>query len=202
MDARFDRVKGFLQITRSKIVVADHYNHCLRLIDRTDSNYVSEFSGQCGYQGFRDGAKGRFGRPYFVARDVLDQNQLVITDHVNGAVRTVSLDTKVIGTIVNSTTLKYLNYLTQDKATGTLYVVNKNSIHRVSYKDRVIKKSGYLDSTLLLSRFDEVCDLTLIGSDVIIAADSGKDRLRLLNLKTNQTSNLSTCSKDECYHPY
>ena len=64
------------------------------------------------------------------------------------------------------------------------------------------KKSGYLVSTLLLSRFDEVCDLTLIGSDVIIAADSGKDRLRLLNLKTNQTSTLSTCSKDECHHPY
>ena len=102
--------------------------------------------------------------------------------------RTVSLDTKVIGTLVNSTTLKYLTYLTQDKATGTLYLVNKNSIHRVSDEDRVItwiagaKKSGYLDSTLLLSRFDEVCDLTLVGSDVIIAADSGNDRLRLLNL--------------------
>ena len=64
------------------------------------------------------------------------------------------------------------------------------------------KKSGYLVSTLLLSRFDEVCDLTLIGSDVIIAPDSGNDRRRLLNLKTNQTSTLSTCSKDECYHPY
>ena len=64
------------------------------------------------------------------------------------------------------------------------------------------KKLGYLDSTLLLSRFDEVCDLTLVGSDVIIATDSGNDRLRLLHLKTNQTSTLSTCSKDECYHPY
>ena len=77
-------------------------------------------------------------------------------------------------------------------------MVNKNSIHKVSYKDRVLtwiagaKKSGYLDSTLLLSRFDEVCDLTLVGSDVIIAADSGNDRLRLLNLKTNQTLTLST----------
>ena len=75
---------------------------------------------------------------------------MLISDHVNGAVRTVSLDTKVIGTLVNSTMLRYLTYLTQDKATGTLYLVNKSSIHIVSYNDRVItwiagaKKSGYL----------------------------------------------------------
>lgn len=45
-EARFEFISGFTQLTDKRLVVADYYNHCLRLIDRSIGT-TSAFSGQC-----------------------------------------------------------------------------------------------------------------------------------------------------------
>ena len=58
-EARFNYITGFAQISVKLIVVADFYNHCMRLIDRTTNN-TSVFSGQCKSRGYEDGRPGQF----------------------------------------------------------------------------------------------------------------------------------------------
>ena len=72
-EARFDRIHGFAQISEKLVVVADYYNHCMRLIERT-TNTTSVLGGQCQSDGYEDGHPGQFDYPMSVVIDQRDEN--------------------------------------------------------------------------------------------------------------------------------
>ena len=120
-DARFYRITGFAQISEKLVVVADIYNHCMRLIDRTTNN-ASAFSGQCKSFGYKGGRPGQFFYPRSVVMDKRDKNQLLITDDRNAAVRTVDVMSQAAGTLVKSDSLQNIRYIAQEQKSGDLYV--------------------------------------------------------------------------------
>ena len=96
-DARFNEITGFVQIPLRKswaVVVADKDNDCLRVVDRLRKQKVRTFAGQCRQLGFKnsilDLEKGLFNKPHSIIADMKAENQLVITDKSNDAVRMIS----------------------------------------------------------------------------------------------------------------
>ena len=88
--ARFTELFGFRQISPSEVVVADHYQHCLKLIDRTTLQ-VSRYAGYCGGYGYVTGTSAaRFTSPHSIISDIKRPGMLLVTDYWNDAVRHVN----------------------------------------------------------------------------------------------------------------
>ena len=193
--AVFNDIYGFTQIASNRVVVADRYNHCLRLIDRkTDSTSV--LSGQCKSAGYHDGRPGRFFSPWSVVRDRKDTKLLLVTDHENRAVRAVNAQSGEVSTFVKSQEkLMYMRCLTQDSK-GDVYITAWNAILKITYQSRKITHfagaqsgaGGYIDSTLLGSMFFTPFDLTFIGPETLLVADTDNNKLRLLHMRTNKVT--------------
>ena len=197
--ARFSTIiGGFAQISEKHVVVADRYNHCMRLIDRS-TNKTSVFSGQCKSRGYEGGSPGQFKYPYFVVIDKQDKNQLFIADSSNAAVRNVTVNSRVAGTFVQSDSLKYIRGITQDEKIGDLYVTAYHALYRITYTQRTVSlisgspgdNSRYRDSTLLDSRFDWPYELILNAPETLLVADSWNNKLRLLDMNSDKVTTLT-----------
>ena len=197
-EARFYPITGFAQISEELVVVADSDNHCLRLIDRS-TNKTSVFSGQCKSFGYKGGSPGQFHNPYYVVIDKRDKNQLFITDYLNSAVRTVVVDSRVVGTFVWSDSLKYIIGLTQEEESGDLYVTAYHALYRITYTQRTVTlisgspgwNSGYGDSTLLNSLFDWPRELLFITPNTLLIADVWNSKLRLVAMNSDNVATLN-----------
>ena len=197
-EARFYDIAGFAQISEKLVVVADHYNHCMRLIDRTTNN-TSVLSGQSNHWGYEDGRPGQFYHPWSVVMDQRDKNQLLITDYWNSAVRTVDVKSRVVGTFVKSDSLYYIRGITQEEKSGDLYVTVPHAVYRITYIQRTVSLTsgspeghrGYRDSTLLNSLFRWPCELIFIAPDILLVADQYNNKLRLVYMNSDKVTTLN-----------
>ena len=203
-EARFNTIIGFVQISEKLIIVADHWNRCLRLIDRTTNN-TSEFSGQCGGSGYEDGRPGRFKLLESAVLDKRDKNQLLILDPNNLAVRTENVRSRVVDTFVESDSLQYIRRITQEEKSGDLYVTAKNSVYRIIYINRTVSLiSGndngyYRDSTLLDSQFNSPNELIFIAFKTLLVAERNNNNLRLLDIYSDKVTTLN--ATNSLYNP-
>ena len=191
-EARCDVRVGFAQISEKLVVVADHFNRCLRLIDRTTNN-TSEFSGLCReYSGYQDGGPGRFNGPESAVIDKRNKNQLLIVDRYNKSVRTVNVSSRVVDTFVESDSLQYIRSITQDQKSGDVYVTVPQAVYRVAYIQRIVSmisrstdSFSYKDSTLLDSLFDWPYELIFITPHTLLVADKDNKKLRLVDMNSD-----------------
>ena len=197
-DAWFWDITGFAQISEKLVVVADSNNHCMRLMDRTTNN-TSAFSGQCKPHGYQDGRPGQFYYPYSVVMDQKDKNQLLITDCLNNAARTVAMKSQVVGTFVKSDSLQFIRGITQEEKSGDLYVTGNHAVYRITYIQRTVSlisgstgyySSGYRDITLLDSLFYLPHELIFIKPQTLLVADNYNDKLRLVDMNSDQVTTL------------
>ena len=88
-DARFNIPTGIAVDTAGRVVVADRFNHSLRLVSQAGA--VSTLAGGGG-PGFADGqgAAARFNAPHSVV--VSANGDIIVTDYGNHAVRVVTPD--------------------------------------------------------------------------------------------------------------
>lgn len=198
--ARFKKITSFIQLSAKQIVVVDHDNHCLRMIDRYNRDMTSEFSGKCETRGSKDGTDGLFNRPVSVIKDKNNPSQLLVIDSWYNAVRTVKIKDGNIGTFFESELLDRVKYLTQSYS-GDIFVTTYESIYRITYKEKAIKLisgspgiSGFLDSNLANSEFRYPLDLVFIGNDALMVADSSNSKIRLLDLHMDKVTTLDICS--------
>ena len=199
--ARFSDIGGFAQLTENSVVVVDRGYHCLRHISRV-SSFTSRFSGYCMRPGYENGKPGYFKRPTSVAIDRMDNNQLLVTDHHNNAVRTVTIDTRIVGTFAQSPSLEHIESLTQHPE-GDIYVIAWHAIYRISYKYRYVTLTsgkagmvgGYRDSTLLDSLFYLPSRLLFTSNQHIVVTDTYNNKLRLVDLYYNRVTTLNICVK-------
>ena len=202
VDARFESLTGFTQIADTRVVVADLGNSCLRQIDRA-SGITSVFSGQCESSGYVDGRRGKFKNPWSVIKDNQNSSQVLVT--VNEAVRTVEINTGIIGTFVKSDKLYFVRYMVQD-LNGDMYLTVSNAIYRVVYGDKSLvfltgstRHKGYRDSTLLNSLFHNPFGMfvTAPGS-VLVAEDGAYDHIRLVHTNSNRVTTVNLCGDSDC----
>ena len=180
-EARFGTITGFAQISERLVVVADHSNLCVRMIDRT-TNTISVFSGQCGSYGYQDGRPGQFSYIRSVVIDKRDQNRLLITAYWNTALRTVNVMSQVVGTFVMSDSLQFIIGITQEEKSGDLYVTADHALYRITYTQRTVSlisgspgTDGYRDNSLLDSLFYDPYELIFTAPHVLLIADFWND---------------------------
>lgn len=88
-EAQFNFPKSVIALNDNQFIIADTYNHVLRLIDH---GKVSTLAGT-GYAGFNDGNQSiaQFYNPYAIS---LIDNRLIVVDQYNHAVREVQFTTE------------------------------------------------------------------------------------------------------------
>ena len=196
--ARFNWVTGFLQLNSSTVVAADHYNHCLRLIDR-DSQRTSAFVGKCKVSGFDDGVSATFYYPYSVIRDTKSPDLLLVTDYRNDAVRQVNILTRITETLIRRAAgLNNPTGITYDPLGQYLAISNRHFIADKRNGSEALvnvvgsSSSGFADGDASDVKFNCPRELVFLSDDLRLIADEGNNRLRVLNTASGSVS--SVCS--------
>ena len=129
--AKFKSVTGFVQLSGTRLVVVDSHNHCLRMVERP-SGQTSPLHGQCQNSGYADGNPGLFHYPNFIAVDkISNNNQLLVTDIFNDAIRTVDMIFGFVGNFVRSPSLRHVFYFTQHER-GDIYATEEHSVVKIT----------------------------------------------------------------------
>ena len=194
-EARFSYII-FTQMSTNILVVAYYWNNGLRLIDRT-THATSVLSGQCKSGGYKDGYPGLFKSTESVRIDNQNVSQLLVPDHYNSALRTVDINSGVAGTFVKSDSLKYIQRVAQDENGNIYATAHRSAIFLISYREkRVTLPVGaqgdvhHRDSTLLNSLFYNPQNLFFIAPGILLIADGFNDKIRLVEINSNQVSTL------------
>ena len=170
----------------------------MRVIDRT-SNATSTFSGQCGSRGYTNGVQGQFYNPNFVAIDHKDNNQLLIADKKNHAMRTLDVNSRALGTFAKSYSLLYrISYIIQEEKSGDFYVTARHAISRITYAQGAvslisgaIRTRSYIDGTLPISRYSYPRELVFVAPHTLLVADRYNHKLRLVAMDSDQVTTLN-----------
>mgnify|MGYP001801625473 CR=1 FL=1 len=143
--ARFQWLTGFRQISPSEVVVADHSQHCLKLIVRVTLR-VSLYAGYCGSRGYVTGTSAaRFDNPLSIISDIKRPGMQLVTDYGNDAVRHVNtLSSSAPHSVSNFyQSTSYLDYprgITQHPVSGDLYITDYYGVSTVAYSLKSISK--------------------------------------------------------------
>ena len=193
--ARFRLISGFLQSVSTLAVLAvDSGNRCVRLIDRR-TNETGPVVGRCiGMDPDEPHIAVPFISPSKVMYDVQDIKKIFIVDY-----KTIYLfELRGVTVSLYDSANKEIRGLTQDFATGDLYVLFKQHITWVKYNDvKVNRRIAGTPSPLCIlnegpfsqSRFGDLRDIVLINNGTqIIVADFRNQRIRVLDLRGNMTT--------------
>ena len=195
--ARFRRITGFLQVaSTSEVLAVDSGNMCLRAIDRR-TNETKPVVGR--YMGMYPNAlhkavRSNFISPSKIMNDIRNSQKVFIIDYR----RIYLFELQGVTPSQYVTANSEIRGLTQDSATGDLYVLFKQSITRVKYNNfkNHRRVAGTPSSLSILnegpfsqSRFGDLRDIVLINKGTqILVADFRNQRMRVLDLRVNMTT--------------
>ena len=127
-----------------------------------------------------------------------NNTQLLITDFTLGSLKKIILANKHVSTIYKDSTYRLSSQL-QDPSTGNIYVTFNHGLGLFDYETlsfSVIAGSsshaGFVDGAISQIRFIYPEEVAFLCPHKLLIADSGNNRLRVLNLITNNSS--SICS--------
>ena len=194
-NARFFLIISMIQLSISYVIVADYHNHCLRSVDRT-TNLTSTYSGNCTNRGDRDGVDALFTRPRSIILDLMNSQQLIISEYHSGSLKTVNIVRKHVSTMYRSS--YSLRNLLQDPSTGNIYVAFEQGLGLYDYQGNTFsiitgsRTTGFEDGEFSQLRFFYPQGLVFLSRSTLLVVDHFNDRLRVLDLTTNTSS--SICS--------
>lgn len=187
--ANFALITGFIQLTSDYVLVVDHGNHCLRLVNRR-STQTSAYLGECQRSGHQDGMKPLFNQPWGVVLDIKNKNRMIVTE--NGHLRAYNSLTRLVETLSNVS--NQLKGIAQEAVTGNMFITAEHCIYKYSYKMQEMtlfsgstKTGGFNDADLLSARFNTPVGITQINYNELLVADSGNNALRVVDTVKNQT---------------
>ena len=125
-----------LHLNKTSLLVVDSGNHCMRLVDRI-SHQTSPFVGSCTHAGYRDGDEPLFRSPRKVILDLLNNNQLLLLDRSNHALRAINMRN------MSASTLAVFNTSLQQKSIaqhtdGNVYVFEGSNLVGYDYVTQTI----------------------------------------------------------------
>ena len=199
-EGRFTWIKGFTQTSPTRIVISDSWNHCIRAFDR-NTGLTSDLAGSC-IRGYQDGSRdsARFLYPNSIVKDERNHCNLFVADHHNKAVRTVTVADGHVETFVKSNLLYNIHGITQDRL-GTLYLIANNAIITVNYNHREAvlldgistHQHGLIDGGYLTARFSIVQEIVFVRENLLMVADIGNHKLRVIDLISRSVSTVDFC---------
>lgn len=202
MQARLNRISGFVQMDRRKVLVVDRMNHCMRSVDK---NYRSTqtFVGNCTQRAYADGENALFYFPNAIIRNTKEKElQYLVTDEWNSAIRIIHPKKAIVSTYFKNTgsvTFKPIG-LAQDGQSGNLYVTsNRNfAVFELTYTTKTLRLlaggkkglQGWHDRSTA-STLGSLRDATLIehGTKLLIA-DEGRGKIRVFDFIANEMSSI------------
>ena len=162
---------------------------------------TSDFARSC-IRGYQDGSRdsARFLYPNSIVKDERNHCNLFVADHHNKAVRTVAVADGHVGTFVKSNLLYNIHGITQDRQ-GTLYLTANNAIITVNYNRREAvllagtstHQHGLIDGGYLTARFSIVQEIVFVRENLLMVADLGNHKLRLIDLISRSVSTVDFC---------
>lgn len=221
LQARFNRVGGFVQVEKSVVLIADEQNHCIRLFNRT-AGCVTDFVGKCTEYGWADGIGdgARFRNPNIIIQDGGSNSHYVyVSDQNNENLRKINMATKEVKAITSGYKIKSLVWdLTTPEEDAILIVdnlrVKRFAIARFDITNlfRPNDSPGHVDGRIdtrynyrdKVAQFRKLGDLQLVHPDgVYLITDS--NRLRLIDIVNSEVTTICTGqpihqdgSLDEC----
>ena len=195
-NARFNIIHSFIQLSRSHIILTELHSHCLRGVDRT-TNQTSIYSGNCTNRGDRNGVDALFTFPYSVIIDLMNSQQLIVSEASPGSLKTISTVSKSVSTMYRDNTYKR-TYLLQDPETGDIYVTIQHGVGLYDYQGNTFSvitgsfSNGFRDGEFSKLLFSYPQGLAFLSRSTLLVADWYNHRLRVLDLTTN--TSLSICS--------
>ena len=197
-NARFSYIRSFIQLSRSHVILTDYGNHCVRCVDRT-TNETSTYTGNCTNRGNRDGVNALFYRPASILVDLMNFQQLIISEFNSRSLKTINTACKNVSIFYRDITHRYhLNHLLQDAETGNIHVTFSHSVGLYNYQSRTFSiitgstSSGFVDGEFSQLRFDYPRGLAFLSRSTVLVADQNNHKLRVLDLRSNTSS--SICS--------
>ena len=182
--ARFDTPKGIVMDKNGNMYVTDFLNHCIRKI--SPGGQVITLAGKGMDYGNADGvgSAARFDSPYGIA--LLDDNNLVVTDFGNSAIRKVNLGTGRVTTICGGFGSKD-GSLSDARfraprgiavVAGLIYVADNAAVRVIDEKNKTVSTfagsmsaTGNKDGVGTDARFGVLYGLGYGGSDAIYVTD-------------------------------
>ena len=126
-NATFSTIRGFVQVSENRLVVADRGNRVLRAIDqKTGSSF-----------NFCD------NRIYFamnMIKNNRNKDQLLVVDYWYGGITRVDVNTGALIKLVEDASMRKIRYLTQDEERD-LYTTASHGIFKVTYEDKKLEES-------------------------------------------------------------
>lgn len=195
-EARFRVIKGFIQINKTTLIVADQANNCLRSVDR-QTLQTATFAGQCRKSGFQDGVNALFNSPHSVIKSSRSNITLVVTDSFNNAVRVVDMTSRVTTTLISSSSgLSSPTGIAFDYLGENLLISSVFRISKYNMKSHTLTNltgglhGGFQNGTLAEARFDHLAELTLLAPGIWLTADEYNKNYRVVNVNQNSVGSI------------
>lgn len=201
--ARFNQITSFFQVPEhDSIIIVDHLNHCIRIFD-IKQKLAAEWVGDCANPGSIDGSAydARLNRPYSIINDIRYENYLFITEMGNSRIRQMQIHSGYVSTVIDKT-----NGLTQPSGvafatdrssiiTCNRYYIGRHKFPGYKYERLAGATEGFADGGLRTAQFEFPSEVLSLSFTVTLVADSGNNRLRVLNEDLNRV--FSVCSGDK-----
>jgi len=197
---RFNYLFGFYQKNRIHVIVADYYNSCLRMIDRTNG-YNSQFAGTCRSSGYRNGRVGYayLYYPYQMLLDKTSRTTLILSQSRASSsyayLRSIDINTGNAGLLVSSG-LNYPRGMTWDESENILYVTNSHYIAKITWSTKGVQtlagstSSGNIVGSFSQSLFINIKDILFMNKELVLINEQGQSKLKAINMASQISMNV------------
>lgn len=195
--ALFTWVTSFIQLSSQVLLAVDHYNHCIRAVNRV-TNTTSTFAGICQNGGHNDQglSQSRFYKPYGLLKDPKANNRFYVSDEYNNVIRKISGNTV-------STASQPLNEprgMAFDFMGENIYITIRHGLARFSLSNNHLHfltqdTNGYTDGALASSKFSNPYGISRVTGNSFIVADYGNSVLRIVDTAYNRVSSICSGKK-------
>lgn len=198
LQARFTAVLGIFQTQDRRVIISDHSNHCLRILNR-DSRIVSTFSGNCTYPGYLDSKleDAMFSLPTDLEPMEATGNRIAVVEFSPKRVRYIHMQERLVSTAADL--LTQVTHLL--KTPHHLYLAAKYGVQEAVDEAMIWISgsyvSGSVNGNLKEASFMDPQGLAAIGSSIILLADRRLNKLRILNIDNESVT--SICSGKQGY---
>lgn len=203
-NATFNTISSFTQINTTHAIVADSYNGCLRMVDRT-TNQTQRLAGTCVAEKFKvphhDGSL--LSASFHMLGGLAYENGIIyVTETQEQSVRKIDIPNNLVTTIFNTT--NFINSIHKPEElvftpSGDLIVsfrgglglisLADNSFSYLTSQEKIITAGGrYRDGPLLNSLWDWPHGMTFLTNTTLLVADMNNHMLRIVDFESANVS--------------
>ena len=187
VQARFNKVLSFVQISSHQVVLVDSTNRCLRSVDR-NTNQTAAYAGNCTQQGQQDGLDALFNEPTSVIINTKNSSQLIIVEPSHASLRIMGIFDKNVSTMFRRGGSGDLQRMVQSPTTGNIYITFSHGVGLYDYQSKTFTRiagaptgMGFRDGLFSQMLFLWPIGIEFLDSRTLIVADSLSNRLRVLD---------------------